>query len=150
MAAYKFVHLALAGVLATGIACTQETEAEREAERMEEQAERAGDRAEDAADRAGDRAENAAERAGNATAGAAQGAVDGVKGAVETADVKMALTTDDTVDASDIDVDSNHETRVVTLKGFVSSAAQRERAETIAKREAEGYQVVNQLVVRAR
>lgn len=142
MAQQKVVQVVLAGVIATGVACTQDTPREREADR-------AADRMEDSADRTADRTENAAERAGDATRGAAGGAVDGVKGAIETADVKMALAGDDTVDASDIDVDSNHEKRVVTLKGFVRSAAQRERAETIAKREAEGYQVVNQLVVRA-
>jgi osmotically-inducible protein OsmY len=55
---------------------------------------------------------------------------------------------DDAVDASDINVDTNSQTKVVTLKGFVRSAEHRARAEAIAKREATGYRVNNQLTVR--
>jgi hypothetical protein len=68
--------------------------------------------------------------------------------ATETADVKLALSMDKTVDASDIDVDTNAATKVVTLKGSVASAEQRTRAAEIAEREATGYKVDNQLVVK--
>lgn len=81
------------------------------------------------------------------TSEAARDAGSRTDAAMETADVKMALTTDDAVDASDINVDTNHETKVVTLKGRVATADQRSRAEDIAKREATGYRVDNQLVV---
>jgi osmotically-inducible protein OsmY len=37
--------------------------------------------------------------------------------AIETMDVKTALMRDTRVDAGDIDVDTNHETRTVVLKG---------------------------------
>lgn len=67
--------------------------------------------------------------------------------ATETADVKLALSMDKTVDASHIDVDTNAATKVVVLKGSVASAEQRTRAAEIAEREATGYKIDNQLVV---
>jgi osmotically-inducible protein OsmY len=70
--------------------------------------------------------------------------------ATETADVKLAISMDKTVDASNIDVDTNAATKVVTLKGTVASAEQRSRAEAIAVREATGFKVVNQLEVKGR
>lgn len=68
--------------------------------------------------------------------------------ATETADVKLALSMDKTVDASHIDVDTDAATKTVTLKGSVASAEQRTRAAEIAEREATGYKVDNQLVVK--
>jgi hyperosmotically inducible periplasmic protein len=73
-----------------------------------------------------------------------------VDAAAETIDVKTALMADATVDASDINVDTFHETKTVVLKGSVPSAAQRTEAAAIASREAEGYKVDNQLVVKPR
>ena len=57
---------------------------------------------------------------------------------------------DDGVDASSINVDTDGVKKVVVLKGTVTTAAQRTRAEQIASREAKGYSIDNQLVVRAR
>ena len=68
--------------------------------------------------------------------------------ATETADVKLAISMDKTVDASDINVDTDAATKIVTLKGTVASGEQKARAEAIAVREATGYRVVNQLVVK--
>jgi osmotically-inducible protein OsmY len=68
--------------------------------------------------------------------------------ATKTADVKLALSMDKTVDASDINVDTEAATKVVTLKGSVASAEQRARAEAIAVREAAGFTIDNQLVVK--
>jgi osmotically-inducible protein OsmY len=68
----------------------------------------------------------------------------------ETMDVKTALMSDDLVDASDINVDTFHETRTVVLKGTVPTEAQKTAAGRIAEREAEGYTINNQLTVRAR
>jgi len=73
---------------------------------------------------------------------------DRASAATETADVKLAISMDKTVDASDINVDSDAATRVVTLKGTVASAEQKARAEAIAVREATGFKVVNELVVK--
>jgi hypothetical protein len=70
--------------------------------------------------------------------------------AAETADVKLALATAEGIDASGINVDTNHETKTVTLKGTVPTTDQRVRAEVVAQREATGYRINNQLVVRAR
>ena len=64
--------------------------------------------------------------------------------------VRVAEVLDDGVDASGINVDTDGVGKVVVLKGTVTSAAQRERAEQIAKREAPGYRVENQLMVRAK
>ena len=68
--------------------------------------------------------------------------------ATETADVKLAISMDKTVDASDINVDTDAATKIVTLKGTVASAEQKARAEAIAVREAAGFKVVNDLVVK--
>jgi len=83
-----------------------------------------------------------------ADAAAKPGVADRTAAATETADVKLAISMDKTVDASDINVDTNADTKVVTLKGSVASAEQRARAEAIAVREATGYRVVNDLVVK--
>ncbi len=79
------------------------------------------------------------------TAGSAVSAIDA---AGETMDVKAALMADDLVDASEINVDTFHETRTVVLKGSVATAAQKTAAGRIAEREAEGYKIDNQLTVR--
>ena len=71
-----------------------------------------------------------------------------IDAATETIDVKTALMADQTVDASDINVDTFHETKTVVLKGSVPTAVQKAEAARIAAREAEGYKVDNQLVVK--
>jgi osmotically-inducible protein OsmY len=81
------------------------------------------------------------------TANEATAAVDA---ATETLDVKAALMADNTVDASDINVDTYKETKTVVLKGSVPTAAQKDEAGRIAAREAEGYKVDNQLIVKPR
>jgi hyperosmotically inducible protein len=70
--------------------------------------------------------------------------------AAETIDVKTALMADATVDASDINVDTFHETKTVVLKGSVPTAAQKTEAGRIAAREAEGYKIDNKLTVKPR
>jgi hypothetical protein len=78
------------------------------------------------------------------------GAGSAADAAGETIDVKSALMADDLVDASDINVDTFHETKTVVLKGSVQTAAQKTAAGRIAAREAEGYKIDNQLTVRPR
>ncbi len=87
-------------------------------------------------------ASDAKRTAGNA------GAVVGA--ATETMDVKTALMADASVDASEINVDTMHQTKTVVLKGSVATAAQKTAAGKIAAREAEGYRIDNQLTVRPR
>ena len=112
----------------------KEATAEAKAEAREEAAEAKAEGRDAAAD-----ARKAANEAGSAVGAAA-----------ETIDVKTALMADTTVDASDINVDTFHETKTVVLKGSVPTAAQRAEAGRIAAREAEGYRVDNQLIVKAR
>jgi osmotically-inducible protein OsmY len=101
------------------------------------------DRAERGAGAAGRDGATTADRAGNAASDAAKN----IGAAVETMDVKMALAADARVDASHINVDTDHVTKTVTLKGRVPSAAQKFFAEVIANEKAHGYTVRNTLVV---
>jgi len=84
---------------------------------------------------------NDARKAGNE----GSSALDAAK---ETFDVKTSLVADASVDASDINVDTFHETKTVVLKGTVPTAAQKVSAGEIAAREAKGYHIDNQLVVK--
>jgi osmotically-inducible protein OsmY len=92
---------------------------------------------------AADTAREAGEEVGGAvgTAGRAGDA------AVQTMDVKTALISDDRVDADDINVDTDHQSKTVVLKGTVPTEAQRTIAEEIATRQAEGYRVRNELTI---
>lgn len=109
----------------------------------------AKDEAKDAKEATADAKAEGREQAADAkrTAGDATASVDA---ATETLDVKSALMADSTVDASDINVDTFHETKTVVLKGSVPTAAQKTEAGRIAAREAEGYKVDNQLMVKAK
>jgi osmotically-inducible protein OsmY len=66
---------------------------------------------------------------------------------VETIDVKAALIADGRVDAGNINVDTIASSKTVVLKGTVPTAEQRAMAETIARDQAKGYTVTNQLTV---
>jgi osmotically-inducible protein OsmY len=92
----------------------------------------------------------AADRPAAEAARAADDTGDRAAAATETADVKLAISMDKTVDASDINVDTDAASKTVTLKGTVASAEQRARAEAIAVREATGFKVDNQLVVKGK
>ncbi len=96
------------------------------------------------ADGAKEDTKNAAE----ATSEAAASAGASMDAAAETADVKMALMADSTIDASDVNVDTNKDTKTVTLNGSVKSEMQKSRAEAIAKDKAPGYTVVNNLIIK--
>jgi hyperosmotically inducible protein len=69
---------------------------------------------------------------------------------VETVDVKSALIADGRVDASNINVDTSASTKTVVLKGSVPSAEQKTTAEQIARNNAKGYTINNQLAVAAK
>jgi osmotically-inducible protein OsmY len=129
--------LALAiGVVTVAVfaaACSDQTQ-----ERAEEAARATGAAVESAA---GDAVRNAERASETAPAQA-------VKAAFETVDVKAALMADSRVDASNINVDTDHRTKTVTLKGRVPSAAQKATAAEIATTKAEGYTVNNLLEVR--
>jgi len=69
--------------------------------------------------------------------------------AANTVDVKSALIADGRVDASNINVDTSASTKTVVLKGSVPNAEQRTTAEAIARDNADGYTITNQLTVAA-
>jgi osmotically-inducible protein OsmY len=129
----------------TSAACSDRTE--REAAEAARETGNAAERAADAAKEAGrdvaDAASDATRAAGDAIAQGGRAA----DAAVETMDVKTALMADTRVDAGDIDVDTDHTTKTVTLKGRVPTAGQRTIAEEVARAKAVGYQVRNELTV---
>ena len=100
-------------------------------------------RTEEAARDAGRATSEAARDAGAAVANAGRAA----DAAVETMDVKAALMRDNRVDAGEINVDTNHQTKTVVLKGKVPTAAQKALAEQIAAEQATGYRIQNELTV---
>jgi osmotically-inducible protein OsmY len=71
-----------------------------------------------------------------------------VNGAFQAVDIRLALRMDADVDASQIDVDVDHAARVVSLRGAVSTSAQRARAEEVVHNHVDGYRIDNQLDVR--
>ena len=96
-----------------------------------------------AAERAGDAAKDAGTAVGDAVLNGGRAA----DAAVETMDVKTALMADSRIDSGDINVDTDHVARTVTLKGHVPTAAQKAFAEEIAMKKAVGYRVDNRLTV---
>ncbi|MGE0813994.1 MAG: BON domain-containing protein [Vicinamibacterales bacterium] len=114
------------------------------------------DRAESRTGQAARDAANAAEQAGDAVSEAARNAgaavMDGGRAAgaaMETMDVKAALVAEPRLHAGDINVDTDHETKTVTLKGRVGTEMEKTLAEDIAAKHASGYRVINALIVAA-
>jgi hyperosmotically inducible protein len=70
-----------------------------------------------------------------------------VRGAAETVDVKTAIIADKTIDAGAIDVDTYQDKKVVVIRGSVPTQAQKQKAEQIARDNAKGYTIDNQLAV---
>ena len=95
---------------------------------------------------------NAAERAGDRIANETRQATRTVGGtldaAAQTMQIKTALIDADDLNAGGIDVDTNGDTKTVTLKGHVQTPAQKAAAERIAKEKAPQYRIVNNLEVR--
>ena len=65
----------------------------------------------------------------------------------QTVDIKAALLVAKGIDASHINVDTDAQTKTVTLKGTVPTADQKAAAEKVARDMAEGYKVLNLLAV---
>jgi osmotically-inducible protein OsmY len=74
-------------------------------------------------------------------------AAEAVTAGVETMDVKSALIGDGRVDAANINVDTIADTKTVVLKGSVPTAEQKTIAESIARENAKGYTITNELTV---
>jgi osmotically-inducible protein OsmY len=90
---------------------------------------------------------DAVKDAGNAVGDAVLDGGRAADAAVETMDVKTALIADARIDAGGINVDTDHITKTVTLKGRVPTAAQKTFAGEIAVKKAVGYRVENTLTV---
>jgi len=95
-------------------------------------------------------AQRAADKVANAAAEAGEEIAERASAAKKTVDVKAALMADPAVDATRLDVSTDYRTRTITLNGYVATAPERDAAEAIAKRHAEGYKVVNNLTVQPR
>jgi osmotically-inducible protein OsmY len=133
-----------------------EEDAERNTAAAREEANEAKQESREAAAEAKEEAReagSAVERAGDRVANEAREATAGVgatlDAAAQTMQIKTALIDADDLDAGAIDVDTNGETKTVTLKGHVPTAAQKAAAERIAKSKAPDYRVVNNIEVRA-
>lgn len=100
------------------------------------------------ADKAGDRIEAATDRAANATSATTESASNSVGAAMQTGDVKTALLADSRLSADNINVESNGDTKTITLNGHVPTAAQKKIAEEIAKMKANEWKVVNNLSIK--
>ncbi|MDP2054624.1 MAG: BON domain-containing protein [Acidobacteriota bacterium] len=74
-------------------------------------------------------------------------AVENTGGALQTMDVKSSLIADGRVDTANINVDTSASTKTVVLKGSVPTAEMRTVAEAIAREQAKGYTINNQLTV---
>lgn len=132
-------------VLALTAACSDSAEQKSEAAARDaaDTAEKAGDAVSDAARDAGDAVSDAAKATGDAVMNGGRAA----DAAVETMDVKAALIADTRIDSSRINVDTDHVTKTVTLRGSVPTGDQKALAEEVAEAKATGYQVSNRLVV---
>jgi hyperosmotically inducible protein len=128
------------------------TVAERAAHDTKEAVARAADATKDAASEVAqktrDAAKDASAEAEQKSKTAATMTASALDAAAVTTKIKTALIADKSVDASDIDVDTNGSTRTVTLKGHVPTAAQKPQAERIAKDKAPGYEIVNMLALK--
>lgn len=131
------VGTAIVALSLPGVACDNTAREKREeaAEAQRDADKKAAEAREEAREEARDARQTAAESPSR------------VGAATETVDVKAALMADKTVDASGINVDTFAETKTVVLRGTVTSDVQKEAAGRIARAEAEGYKVDNQLVV---
>jgi osmotically-inducible protein OsmY len=145
--------------LALAPACRNTAEGVKEdtrenAEKVKEESREARDASKDTADKIGDQAKETGDKIVEGAKDVGQAIKEGAKevgseihAKKQTVDVKTALMADTSIDASHIDVDTNADTKTVTLKGTVPSAAQKAAAERVAREHAEGYTVRNQLTV---
>ena len=117
-------------------------EAQREAREANAEAKQEAREAGQSMERAGDRAAQESREAARSVGGT-------LDAAAQTMQIKTALIDADNLDAGSIDVDTNGDTKTVTLKGHVPTAAQKAAAERIAKEKAPDYTVRNMLEVRA-
>jgi osmotically-inducible protein OsmY len=145
--------LGIVAALAIVVAAACENTAEgvrQDAQQAESETRDERAQAKDAAREIGNDAAAAASRVAQSAAEAGEEIAERASAAKELVDVKSALMADPSVDSTRIDVDTDYKTRTVTLNGYVPTAGERERAETVARAHAEGYKVVNNITVQPR
>ena len=157
-------HRALLGMLAVTAmalapACRNTAEGVKEdsrqnAEKARQETQEVKEGAQDTAQKIGEKAEEVGGKVAEGAKAVGEEIKEGAKevgsevGAQkQTVDVKAALMVDQSIDASHIDVYTDADTKTVTLKGTVPSAAQKAAAEKVAQDKAEGYKVRNLLTV---
>ncbi len=125
-----------------------EREAREAGAEAREEARDANANARQEAREAGQSMENAGDRAAQETRDATRSVGATLDAAGQTLQIKTALIDADNLDAANIDVDTDANTKTVTLKGHVPTAAQKAPAERIAKDKAPEYTVRNMIEVR--
>jgi osmotically-inducible protein OsmY len=131
-----------------GVGCDNTSRGAREAaEDARADARIASERARDHSAEVATEARRAAADAADMAAGQIERASERLAAIAEGVDVKTALMTDPSVNASRIDVDIDERTRVVVLKGSVPTLAERDMAGLIAAGHAPGYRIENELTV---
>jgi len=88
--------------------------------------------------------QEAGEKAAEATANAGNA----MDAGMNTADVKTALLADTRIHATDINVDTNKDTKTVTLNGTVQADSEKVLAADVARSKAPEYTVVNNLTIK--
>ena len=98
---------------------------------------------------AAEKTSQAVATASDKTGDAMSNAGKSVDAAMETGKIKSALLADTRVDAGDINVDTNKDTKTVTLNGTVPTKKMRALAGDVARDKAPGYKVVNNLTIKS-
>ena len=147
-----FILSCVAALAITGTAACQNTArgVKQDAQQAEDQTRDERAAVVDKARELGNDAAKAANRTGSAAAQAGEELAERAGAAWQTIDVKGAILADASVDATHINVDTNYETKTVSLNGHVPTETERNMAEVIAKGRADGYAVVNNLQVKAK
>ena len=129
-------------------------DSQQNAEKARQEGEKVKEESQDTAHKIGEKAKEvggevaeAAKDVGEKTKEVAKEVGSEVGAKTQTVDVKAALMVDKSIDASHIDVDTDADTKTVTLKGTVPTNAQKAAAEKVAREKAEGYKVRNLLTV---
>ena|SRR5436190_7752619 len=133
--------LALAPVLLLSIGC------QHTADGLEKDAEKNKAQIKTEAKEAKEDIKAGAEKAAEAVGDAADAAALQAAAAKATLDVKTSLMASKAVDASRIDVDSDAATKIVHLRGKVTTQAEIDSATAIAKESAAGWTISNELAV---
>ncbi len=124
----KFYIAALVAIMALGLVGCKQT-----AEGVSEDTQRNVEKVEEGAEKVGETAEAVGSEIKQETKEAVKPVGDAISGGDMTLKVKTALVNAADLKITDIDVDTNGDTKVVTLKGSVPSEDQKKQAQTLAE-----------------